>query len=125
MALYAPLIADKGTGSVANLSDVYMAGLNLTESSFADVSATWPSFLEPPLTFDGLVAEGVTPPAHFQHSLGPPTASRAVGLVPKPTSAVERDHRLCLPAAQALLLRHVLGGALAVIGNETYAVFRC
>ena len=61
MALYAPLIADKGTGSVANLSDVYMAGLNLTPSSFADVSATWPSFLEPPLTFDGLVAEGVTP----------------------------------------------------------------
>ena len=60
-ALQAPLIADKGTGSAANLSDVYMAGLNLTHSSFADVCTTWPSFLEPPLSVDGVVAEGVTP----------------------------------------------------------------
>jgi hypothetical protein len=76
------LIADAATGSAGNLSDVFIAALNLTRDSLADATAAWPLFLEPAITIVGLVPEG------------------------------------------ALLLRVVLGGAYATIGNSTYAVFR-
>ncbi len=52
-------ISDKATGSAGNLSEPYIAALNLTYASLAEVSAAWPSFLEPLITIGGLVPPGV------------------------------------------------------------------
>jgi hypothetical protein len=52
-------ISEKATGSAGNLSDPYIAALNLTHASLAQVLAVWPSFLEPPITFGSLVSPGV------------------------------------------------------------------
>ena len=52
-------VSDKATGSAGNLSDVYLAALNLTHASVEEASAAWPLFIEPAVTFDGRVREGI------------------------------------------------------------------